>query len=192
MRQFFSKGDLRPDQQTNKKEGSQTRPLLIWLIAHQPTSWQLPFWTLLISCRSTKKCGFFVAGEPLDVHFYPLMWLLMLKWEHCIYSSSNNLPKQIECKYKAKKMAPTIIPDRFKSLLSSELGSGPTLRYEGHFESPGFVWQGLSPDPPILTLPQPPSPPVWVNGEPRNGEEILHVTPPTYLCPNNWGPSHHS
>ena len=67
------------------------------------------------------------------------MWLLMLKWEHCIYSSSNNLPKQIECKYKAKKMAPTIIPDRFKSLLSSELGSGPTLRYEGHFESPGFV-----------------------------------------------------
>ena len=37
----------------------------------------------------------------------------------------------------------------------------------------------LSPDPPILTLP-PPSQAVWVNGEPRNGEEILLVTPPSY------------
>ena len=69
------------------------------------------------------------------------MSLLTLKLEHCIYSSSNsdNFPTQIECKYEAKKTAPTIIPDRFKSLLSSELGSGPTLRYEGHFESPRFV-----------------------------------------------------
>ena len=46
--------------------------------------------------------------------------------------------------------------------------------------APGLCDRGLSPDPPILTLPQPPSPAVWVNGEARNGEEILHVTPPTY------------
>ena len=40
----FQRGISDPtNKQTNKKEGSQTRPLLIWLIAHQPTSWQWPF-----------------------------------------------------------------------------------------------------------------------------------------------------
>ena len=84
----------------------------------------------------------------------------MLNLEHCIYSSSDsdNFSKQIECMCKPKKMALTIILDRFKSLVSSELGSGPTLRYEGHFESPGFVWQGwvlTPPSWPCLSLPPP-------------------------------------
>ena len=38
-------------------------------------------------------------------------------------------------------------------------------------------WVLTPPSWPCLSLP---SPAVWVNGEPRNGEEILHVTPPTY------------
>ena len=56
------------------------------------------------------------------------MSFLTLNLEHCIYSSynSDNFAKQIECMYnKAKKMTPTIIPDRFKSLLPSELGVRP-------------------------------------------------------------------
>lgn len=46
--------------------------------------------------------------------------------------------------------------------------------------APGLCDRGWVLTPPSWPCHSLPSPAVWVNGEPRNGEEILHVTPPTY------------
>ena len=95
-----------------------------------------------------------------------------------IYSSSENfLHRKLNAWARRKRWHMSYLY-RFKSLLIP--AAGPTLRYEGHFESPGFVWQGWVLTPPSWPCLSLPSPAVWVNGEPRNGEEILHVTPPTY------------
>ena len=73
-----------------------------------------------------------------------------------IYSSSENfLHRKLNAWARRKRWHMSYLY-RFKSLLIP--AAGPTLRYEGHFESPGFVWQGwvlTPPSWPCLSLPPP-------------------------------------
>ena len=144
--------------------------------------------TLLRRSLSTQISGFFMARERprwtllcANVASYVQLGAL-----HIYSSSENFLHRKLNAWARRKRWHMSYLY-RFKSLLIP--AAGPTLRYEGHFESPGFVWQGLSPDPPILTLPQPPLP--GCMGE--WGTKEWGGNPPcdpTYLCPNNRRPSH--